>query len=818
MNALNLIRAKSYAPDLPWNITDPERLGQVIVQYCRDYEAYYRRWAEKWFENFQFIYGNQSVRWSRRWGFAVDTDFLRRIPSINMRAQTNTSRVILEALAALIYAQLPEWEVESTAESSIKSKRMQKIVGDLLDGYFVRLDAAEDLLNAAVMYCIFGQFCAKVRWNRMAGSLIDIPMYRKAQVPTYASIMAQNPVLGGLIETPSAALNMQSQPMLEQQWVPMTDENGRVIYNKILSGEPQIDILTPFEYRRGIGSSGPNRSKVWQHYRLMDYDDYLDEYTQMPGRTHLFDRIRPVYHDPTIFAFAVQHYMRMQFTAPPVISDVFRRSESIFGSRMFRYKVFVIEHWDRPHPDKWPEGRVAVITNGQCTHLTKPDYTTGKADDWHPFVEAQWLRVPPSTIATGPLNDVIAKNREANVKDSLIATAVRRNMGSTLLTKIGSGIDPQRLVGEPGMVHEVADPFGARWLHDEIPIPTILPQLRQADKDDQYELSGAGDALRGAPSTGATSGYQEKQREEREEKRLTPPRRNFERAVARIGEKLLACVRANVRHMDDRMIGYLKRAGAGEYEISDVVALISQPIGYGIDITVRKSSMTVKSKATKQAEMMELIAGPAAQRVANDPEVLDEVLKFFEMEGLRDQDAFHRDRADKENEIFLDMARLGPDLDGVASPIVFFEDNDLIHMAKHAKFICSHADMLRNNPWLQLRIFSHQERHRLQSFEKQAVVPAGTAQQAPAMVGMAFQGQRPNLGDIQQQIRAQPPQAPQAPPQQAPAPGGEASTGQKQAPQAPRQPAAVGSGGGGNVDSGASSAATPSAASRGGFQ
>lgn len=816
MNALNIIRARNYAPDLPWNIEDPDRLGQVVVQFCRDYEAYYRRWAEKWFENFQFIYGNQSVRWSRRWGFAVDTDFLRRIPSINMRAQTNTSRVVLESLAALIYAQLPTWEVESTAESSIKSKRMQKIVGDLLDAYFVRLDAGEDLLNAAMIFCAFGQVAAKVRWNKMAGSLIDIPMYRKQRMPTYQSFMAQNPILGGLIEAPGAALDFQGRPTSEEQWVPMTDQNGRVIYNKILSGEPQVDMLTPFEYRRAVGSSGPNKSKYWQHFRLMDYDDWLDEYGQMGGRTPLFDKIKPVYHDPTIFSFAVQHFMRMQFTAPPTLSDVFRRNESIFGSRMFRYKVFVIEHYDRPHPDKWKKGRLAVITNGECTHMTEPDYSTGKADDWHPFVEAQWLRVPPSTIATGPLNDVIAKNRETNVKDSLIATAVRRNMGSTLLLKIGSGIDPQKLVGEPGTAHEVADPFGARWLHDEIPIPPVLTSLRQMDKDDIYELSGAGDALRGAPSTGATSGYQEKQREEREEKRLTPPRRNFERLVGRVGEKVLACVRANVRHMDDRMMGYLKRAGAGEYEISDVVALISQPIDFGIDINVRKSSMTIKSKATKQAEMMELVNGPAKSRVESDPEILDEVLKFFDMEGLRDADSVHRDRADKENEIFLDMARLGPDLDGVPSPIVFFEDNDLVHMAKHAKFICANADMLRTNPWLQERIFAHQEMHRLQSFEKQGVLPGGTAMQAPNMVGAAYQAQAPNLLQIQGQVQQQQAQRPAAAVQQPAQP--QASTGQSQAPQAPRTPSAAGQGGGGNIDPGAASGATPSAASKGGFQ
>ncbi len=88
----NVTRAQKFAPELPWNCWDPVQLGGCLMKYMEDQEPFYARWAETWYQNFQFVYGNQSLRWSRRYGYAVDSDFLRGAPAQNMRAQTNVSR------------------------------------------------------------------------------------------------------------------------------------------------------------------------------------------------------------------------------------------------------------------------------------------------------------------------------------------------------------------------------------------------------------------------------------------------------------------------------------------------------------------------------------------------------------------------------------------------------------------------------------------------------------------------------------------------------------------------------------------------------
>jgi len=159
------------------------------------------------------------------------------------------------------------------------------------------------------------------------------------------------------------------------------------------------------------------------------------------------------------------------------------------------------------------------------------------------------------------------------------------------------------MTGEPGQVHEASDIYGARYLHDDLPIPPVIAQLRQQDKEDVYEVSGAGDALRGQPSTGASSGYQEKQREEREEKRLAPARKFFEQAVSSHGEKLIFAMKCNVRKLDENMMGYLRNSGSGEFTAQDVVAFLSTPFSFGTDIKVKKSSMALRSKATMQATL-----------------------------------------------------------------------------------------------------------------------------------------------------------------------------------------------------------------------
>jgi hypothetical protein len=815
----NVNNAALWAKDLPWNCFTPDQLGPVVMGFVNDHEPFFRRWAEVWYENYQFLFGNHNVKWSRKYGFAVDQDFLRRDAGGAMRANTNIARVVVEALASFVYGNVPEWIAEAMQESSIKGKSYAKIAQRILECYNERILLHKELKTAAIAYALFGQVGMEVEWNRRAGQLLEIPRYNKTQKPSYSTYMAPNPVTGGLIEIPTPIVGPDGQPIMETTWEAVRDPKGRQIVDKVFSGDVGVNVLTPFEYRRQIGTYGMHKTRYVQRFKLLDYDEFLDTYKNIEGKTPKFQGIRPVYSDPLVYQMAIRHFMRMQFTAPPSVNDGFRRTQNVFKSSLFRYKVFVVEHWDHPHEDKWPLGRRVVVANGECVAITAPDYSTNKQDGWHQLVEAQWMSAAPNSISAGPTNDVIRKNKELNVKDSLIATAVRRNMGSELLVKVGSGYDPQKKTGEPGNIQEVNDVMGARWLHDDMPIPPVMATLRDQDKNDVYETSGAGDALRGQPSPGTSSGYQEKQREEREEKRLGPARKEFEDMVSGVGEKLLSCLKANVMHLDDSVMGFMKRAAAGEFSTQDVVSFLSNSLGFGVDIKVKKSSMVIKSRATKQATLQELAGGALGQRLSQDAKVLDEYLKEFDADTFRDSSAPHRDRANRENEVFLDMLRLGPDTEGMPKPLVILEDDDLIHMAEHDECLVKNFEEFRNNPEMMQAFLEHKERHRLQYEEKKGALMPGASNQTATMMGMAQQSALPTVQTVyldtsmrnqqQAQMQQQPAQG-QQPGQPGPAGGGQQKAPNPKAPQAPRQPSGPG-GGAGKIDPNAPSQNTPAA-------
>ena len=798
--------AKGQCPELPWCQDEAEVLGPCITEFVQDQEAYYRRWAQRWFENMQFIFGNSSVRWSKRYDFAVDVDFMRRDSSMSQRASTNISRIVAEALGSLIYANLPTCKCNSSDESYLRGRRFGAIVEKLIESYQERLCCDRAFAMAAMAYVVFGQQAYRVDWDDNAGTSIELPQWNKAKLPAYTDYLSISPVTGGMLTTPTMAPGYDGKPYVEDQWEPILDSTGRQVKIKKKTGDLKLSVLTPFEYRRQIGSMGMHDTRFVDHIRLIDYDEYLRDYMDLPGKTRYSEDVQPLIHDSIGYSFAVRHWMRLQFMTPPTVTEGqgARRTDSVLKTSLFKNKVLVLEHFDEPNVEMWPNGRRVVVVNGKCTHVTKPQYTSSKRGGWHPFVEAQWLSMPPSSISSGPMDSVTAKNRELNVIDSLVATSVRRNLGSVCLYKHGSGFDPNKLSGEPGQMQGVADPGAVRWLHDEMPISPIIQQIRGWHKDDTFEGSGAMDALRGDRSKGVSSGYALRQLEEREQKRLTPARKNFENAVGDVFEKMVNCLRQNVIRLDDQTMNFMKRSGAGEFTTDDVVSFLHGPVDFGVDIEITPSSMVQKSQATQQANLLELAKGPAQQRIMQDAEVLDNFLEYFDADKLRDGSACHRDAADRENDVFSDMMRLGPDTEGIKPPIVLLEDDHKIHMAKHNEMIIKNREELLANEYLFTAVQIHNEQHRLVDQELSGMAMPGTALQVPQMMMQAKQTPAPGMPQIYAGTMAKMQQDMMAN-------KAKGKAGNQQAPQAPKQPAPVGSKGPPQTNAQAPSQNTPSA-------
>jgi hypothetical protein len=800
-----------HCPNSPWCQEDPEKIAQAVFGLVQDQEPFIKQWSYKWYENMQFVYGNHHLKWSRKFGVAVDTDFMRPTSrAINQRSHTNITKVCAESLGSLLYSNTPEWEAKATNDSCSTSSRWEKISQSLLDAQVKITELHHDLRMAANSFVTYGQIAACVEWDHTTGEVIQIPAYQKGPGQNYRSGLKPEPILGGLLDGVMPALGSDGQPTQSEQWKILHDDDGMPQMRDVHLGRVKISFLTPFEYRRQPGSSGMHNSKYVQRFKLVDFDDWIRDYGEAEGKTKHFSKVIPQNMNQVIAHFATMQFLRLNMISP--ISDDYWRQSGYSFTEYLRRKIMVIEHYDRPCED-WPQGRKVVVANGHCTHICKPQYRTNKMGGWHPFVEAQWFSILPSNMAVGPLHDVVAKNKQLNTTDSLIATSLLRNFGSHLLVKAGGGLDPAKLSGTPGEIHEVSDPSTvARWLHDQTPIPAAIGAIREETKGDVYEVSGAGDALRGQRTQGVSSGYAYRQAQEREERRLTPARKEFERFVGGIGEKVLSCMKSNCIRLGDDVIGYLKKNSAGKFSIQDAISFISQPLDYGVDISVTEGSMELKSKATTQANLIELNSKtPLGVRLQNDPNVMDKFLKYFGAESLRDRSAAHRDRAQRENEVFADVLAIGPTGKADSLPLVWAQDDHDIHMDAHGEWMIKNDYELGQSPWLMESCLLHIEQHRIQKRELAGEVPPGTTQIVPQMAqyarsnpirqGVVMEKQAMDQQKAQQ-VAGTPPGQGQGQGQGQPQPQGQPPAGQapqqQQGPKAPggaKQPAPIGSGG-----------------------
>ncbi len=764
----------------PWTQDEPDKIANAVTKLCMDQERYINDWGWRWYQNMQFVFGNHFVKWSRHYGFAVDSDFLTgKKKAINSRSYTNISSTVAESLAAAIYFGLPDWEVLSMDDSSSRCSRYQKISQKLLDAHLELMEMQDEFRAAAAAYCIYGQIASVVDWDLSKGRVVEIPVYNNNPSAVYQTGLVKDPLLG-LVQSKVHPITQQNgAPWLQETYQPVTTPEGRPLTKLVTMGGPRIQFLTPFEYRREPGSSGMHSTKWVQRFRLIDYDDFIREYENLDGKTENFGKVEPENMSPYLQSFAMRHYLRL-FQINPVYESNWRQSGSTFSDYL-RKKILIIEHWDKPC-ERWPKGRRTVIANGFCTHISEPQYRTNKVGGWHPFTEAQWFKVAPSAIAKGPLHDVVEKNRQLNTADSLIATALQRNMGSKLLVKSGGGLDPSQITGTPGEVHECADPLNAAaYLHDNQPISPVIENLREQYKSDTYEESGAGDAIRGERSVGASSGYAHRLIQEREEKRITPNSATFERLISGTGEKLLYCIKANAVKLEDDVVGYLKTHSAGSYTVQDVAAFMESDFHLGSQIRVVSGSMQFRSKATQQANLMELAQKtPLGARLGQDADVMDKFLKIFDVEGLRDGSAAHRDKAQSENEIFEDLLQLGPDGKVQAMPFVLVEDDHDIHIASHTDWLVKNASEVTQRGWLFQALCTHLEQHRIQSNELAGKVPIGTSQYAQQTNQMST---APNLQGVVAEKREMDAQKQNQAAQQVKAPPGS------------RIPAPIGSGG-----------------------
>jgi len=708
----------------PWQTNDFRELQSSINSLTNNADFANRRWAQKWFETFQFILGNQSLRWSKNYDFAVDSDNIAQDYSHDRRSQSNYSRVAVESLASMVYSQLPELYFNAKYDDSAATQRLTRLFEGLKTCYDERLQLHDEFDFASVAYVMYSLVYSKVSWNSVAGSRVRRPKQSVTQKPRMTSVIEIDPITGERRSVPVPLTNAEGEPVMMEAYEDMIGEDGNPIYEAVTTGDTVIDMLTPFEVLPDFAAKTFAKMKWIQQVRVMDYDDFMQEYYSQPGAiTEVMDRIQGGMISGPAQNTATRHLMRTLYSSPPTMDSQGRSFASPYS--FFKNKVFVVEHYDRPteghplRPTPWlAEGRRVVMANGYLCAVSTPQYRTNKLDGWHPFCQARWMPLAQVGQSSGPMADSIQKNREINLTDSLVSHAVQRDSASILLVNETLGLDKSKLTGEPGQVHYVSgDPSSAAsYLRNGQPLPALVTQYRQQQKDDLYEISGAMESLRGQSSPGATSGYQARLYEERERKRMTKATNNWENFIANTYMKAFSCIQQNAVLMDPNVVSRIQRSTEGQVSTDDVLAFINGPMDFGVDVTVKAGSMRTKSVASKQADIAEAMSNPAvSQRVMEDPAMLDAYLDAMEIDTFRDMSSIHRERAKKENMWFFDALRMGAaqlqSLMGSA-PAVLEQDDDMQHYMEHVKEFIKNQDRYQRNPALFAAMLEHMENHK----------------------------------------------------------------------------------------------------------
>lgn len=749
----NAMLQMSLNSSMPWTTNDPRALEPALNALFIQADYSNRRWAQKWFETFQFVLGNQYLKWSRQYDFAVDTDLLRNGAESQKRSQTNISRTALESLAAMIYSQLGDVFCEAKYDSTSRGLRLAKTIESLIECYNERLNLHEEFDFGSVLYTMYSKVYADVRWAKHLGPTFQRTKQQLAQVPKMTTRAEMDPITGETVTVPVPLLGPDGQPVMINTWVDVLGPDGKPVKEFVTTGDATIDMCSPFEVLSDNMAKTFSKAKWVERIKVMDYDDFMVEYADEEGAIpEAMDRIRGGAVSQPIRNTAIRHFLRTMFAVPPVLD--FNGQLNLSNMLMLKNKVLVVEHFDRPtrghrrNPTPWlAQGRRCVVANGRLCLISTPQYRMAGATGWHPLVEAKWLPLAPSSHSSGPMADTVQKNRELNLTDTMMTLAIQRQAGGAVIFNENAGIDKNKWTGEPGQTfYASGDPSNAvHFASDKNPLPALVHQYRDQVKNDVYEVSGAQDSLRGERTVGATSGYQARLVEERERKRTSKASNNWESFVRQIYMKLICCVQQNAVKLDDSVVSRMMRTTDGSISQSDIYAFLNGPIDFGVDVKIKPDSMTTKSKATKIADIFEALKLPGmVERFVQDPAVLDSLLDFLEIEVLRDVKSVHRDRAKRENAIFNDMSSV-VDPERLAQiynedlPVPLWQDDDLVHLIEHTRDLVANYDKYKRNPALlkmhAIHCAAHEQNYKTKVGEQSPYL----ASQAPIMVQNAQQ-------------------------------------------------------------------------------
>src|SRR5262252_1664474 len=392
--------------------------------------------------------------------------------------------------------------------------------------------------------------------------------------------------------------------------------------------------------------------------------------------------------------------------------------------------VMVKEMWIKPCR-KYPEGGVLTYANSQFLQEIKGwPYSHNE----YPFSKLDHIQTG-RFWADSTLVDIIPLQREYNRTRSQIIEAKNR-MSKPQLVAVRGSIDARKVTSEPGLIIQYQPGFQKPEPLPLQSLPTYVIQEIDRVQKDIDDISGQYEIAKGRTPPGVTAASAIAYLQEENDSKLSATTASIEESTEKVGRHVLFHVHENWDQ--PRIVRIL-----GVNQTYEVEEFTSESINGNVDYTVEPGSAAPRSRATRQAMLVEL----GTRGWITPPQVL-KFMHLVETDRMYDESLADDRQVQRENDKMMEAQpglSLVPDpTTGMMQPQqmppqpfpVNEWDNDVAHITGHEAYMKTQQYELADDTAKQVlleHLMQHKQRYQTQQMQAMQAAQPMPAQAAPQL-------------------------------------------------------------------------------------
>jgi hypothetical protein len=496
----------------------------------------------EWYLNLAFYLGEQYVKFEN----VTNTLVVPKKPSYRVRLTINQIMPRVRTELAKLTQGRHKWEVlPSTSEE--EDINVADIATKFLDAKWRELDM-ERIRQDLVMWCIVcGTSFLEVYW--------DDEIHIENLVPS-VDPYSQDPKLDDM-----GAMIFEPRQLTPDIFAPV--------------GDIAVERITPFEI-----TPDPMATNIQDSQWIIKSKEYSKEQAE-----NIYDI---TLDDKECFTSDPKSHWEVMLNSLYEVDRTAREEQM----------TLVKELWERPN-DEYTEGRHVIIVGNNVVY----DDVNGFPGRDLPFVMFKHIPVPGQFWGQGSVQQLRPLQKEFNRSKSQVVEIKNRTSNPQRILPTACGVDASSWTSEPGLTLPVKSMAPGYEPH-YIQAPNVPSYVFQHIKDlleDMDEVGGQHEVSRGEVPTGVKSGVAIRFLQERDDTKLGPIARGYERSWERCGALWLKMAREFYRPMEERILKYV-----GPNKEVSIIDFSAQDLPLEPDVIVVSGSSLPDSKTGRQQFLLEL--------------------------------------------------------------------------------------------------------------------------------------------------------------------------------------------------------------------